>query len=74
MLKVDMGNNDSDYIEARGDIPEMLSDLAYLTLKIYRWFAEEGNGYFFKRSFQRMVADDNSIIWKPIDSAKNRAN
>ena len=67
MIKVNISReNEKQVIEAKGDIPELLTDLALQISGIYNQLrnADPATALMFRQSVQGMVADPDSPCWK----------
>ena len=67
MIKVNISReNEKQVIEAKGDIPELLTDLALQISGIYNQFqsADPDTAAAFRQGLQGMVADPDGPCWK----------
>ena len=69
MLKVDINKNEGKpTIQASGNIPEMLNDIAVLVSAMYTQFnaADPVTAHLFRSGLTKMTNDPDSPMWKAL--------
>ena len=72
MLNVRIKKDEKTVIEATGNVPELMADVAVLVSGIYNQFlvASPDTAEMFRTGMINLTNDENGPMWRPVDGQK----